>query len=257
MAASVKTEIRPDLSSDHAMPGAMVELPAALPRRRLEAMAVAGRELLAWRQILAKTRDNVVGEVLRNESAFYVLDHYPRGDVYDPESHAQWYYHAHDKRDRPDEHGHFHTFVRGRGLPEDLGLSSEMKMKAAANDLVCHLVAISMDRSGWPRKLFTTNRWVTGETWFPAADVVRMLDRFDLQLARPSWIVNRWLSAMVVLFHPQIVDLLHARDARIEAWRASHPDTNDVHEDRRLEVTSELAVDVEAQVEAVTRRLAG
>jgi hypothetical protein len=232
-------------------------LPADLPRERLEAMAAAGRDVLEWRQILTKTRDNLVAEVLRNESAFYVLDHYPKGDVYDAASHAQWYYHAHEKRDRPDEHGHFHTFMRGRGLPGVLNLSPEQQTKAEANDLVCHLVAISMDRSGWPVKLFTTNRWVTGETWFKAADVIAMLDRFDVRLGRPSWIVNRWLSAMVILFRPQIAGLLHARDARIGAWRAAHPDTNDPLEDRRLEVTSELAIDVEAQLDAVTRRLAG
>ena len=81
--------------------------------------------------------------------------------------------------------------------------------------------------------------------------------RFDVRLARPSWIVNRWLSAMLVLFQPQIVRLLHERDARIDAWRADHPDTNDVYEDRRLEVTSELAIDVETQVALVIRRLAG
>lgn len=220
-------------------------------------MQVAGLELLEWRRILAKTQDNLVGEVLRNESAFYVLDHYPKGDVYDPDSHAQWYYHAHDKKDRPDEHGHFHTFLRGRGMPAGLTPRVGQRAKAGSNDLVCHLVAISMDRAGWPVKLFTTNRWVTGETWYPASDVAQMLDRFDMRVGRPSWITNRWLSAMVVLFQPQIIDLLHARDAGIEAWRAEHPDHNDVYEDRRLEVTSELDIDVDAQVAAVTRQLAG
>jgi hypothetical protein len=44
-----------------------------LPRETLEAMLAAGREVLEWRRILAKTGDNVVGEVLRHEGQFYIL----------------------------------------------------------------------------------------------------------------------------------------------------------------------------------------
>ena len=91
-----------------------------LPRATLEAMLEAGREVLMWRRILTKTGDNLVGEVLKHEGPFYILDHYPKGDVFDPESHAQWYYHAHEKKDRPGEHGHFHTFMRGGGMPESV-----------------------------------------------------------------------------------------------------------------------------------------
>ena len=79
-----------------------------LPAATLAAMLDVGREVLEWRRILAKTGDTVVGVVLRHEGPFHLLDHYPKGDVFDPDSHAQWYYHAHDKKDRPGEHGHFH-----------------------------------------------------------------------------------------------------------------------------------------------------
>jgi hypothetical protein len=202
-----------------------------LPRETLAAMLEAGREVLEWRRILAKTGDNVVGLVLRHEGPFYTLDHYPKGDVFDPESHAQWYYHAHDKKDRPD-----------------------FEPKAAPNDLVCHLVAVSMDRSGWPVALFTINRWVTGETWYSAADVAAMLDRFDMKVDKPSWSVSRWLSGMLRLFRPQIEQLLQQRDARIREWQAAHPEAN-AYEDRGLEVTAQLPIDVEAQVRALEQRL--
>jgi len=100
-----------------------------LPRESLQAMLDAGREVLEWRRILAKTGDNVVGCVLKHEGPFYVLDHYPKGDVYDPESHGQWYYHAHDKSERPGEHGHFHTFMRGGGMPEGVaGVAGEERL---------------------------------------------------------------------------------------------------------------------------------
>src|SRR3546814_14192456 len=62
--------------------------------------------------------DNLVGELLKNNGTFYEWDHYPPGDVYDHETHGQYYYHAHAADQRFDgEHGHFHTFVRPKGMP--------------------------------------------------------------------------------------------------------------------------------------------
>ena len=239
-------------------------LPAApawlddLPRASLEAMLAAGHEALEWRRILAKTGDNLVGEVLKHQDGFYLLDHYPKGDVFDPESHAQWYYHAHDKAERPGEHGHFHTFLRGGGMPEGTEPAPlpDFQPGADRHELVCHLIAISMDRSGWPTGLFTTNRWVTAETWYAAHDVAAMLDRFDLQLNKRCWPVNRWLSAMLRLFRPQIEELLQQRDAHLRAWQREHPGVN-AYEDRNLEVTSQLPIRVEAQVARLEVRLGG
>lgn len=228
-----------------------------LPRETLQAMLEAGLEILEWRRVLAKTGDNLVGEILKHEGAFYIMDHYPKGDVFDPESHAQWYYHAHDKKDRPGEHDHFHTFLRGGGMadgiePEPL---ADLAPAAGKDDLICHLIAISMDRTGWPVGLFTTNRWVTGETWYAASDVLAMIDAFDVMVSRPSWPVNRWLTGMLRLFRPQIVELVRRRDARIAEWSQAHPEVDNVYEDRRLEVASQMPVSVEAQVASLQARL--
>jgi hypothetical protein len=227
-----------------------------LPTETLAAMLEAGRQVLEWRRILAKTGDNVVGLVLKHEGPFYVLDHYPKGDVFDPESHAQWYYHAHDKKDRPGEHGHFHTFMRGGGMPEGIEPAplADFEPQADQHELVCHLIAVSMDRSGWPIGLFTTNRWVTGETWYAAHDVSAMLGGFEMKMDKPSWAVNRWLTGLLRLFRPQVEVLLQQRDERVRAWEMQNPDVN-TYEDRRLEVTSQLPIDVEAQVRLLEERL--
>jgi hypothetical protein len=215
-------------------------------------MAAAGDEIVDCVRVLAKTGDNIVGELLKTEATFFEWDHYPKGDVYDPESHAQYYYHAHPADDRLGEHGHFHSFLR----PDGLGMGvrpaplPDNAPAADAEDAACHLVAISMDKYGLPIRLFTTNRWVTGETWYAAGDAIAMLDRFAIDLAQPSWPVNRWLTAMVRLFRPQIAALLAERDAAVDAWRAAHPGT-DAHEDRKLEVTSQLAISVDDQIRAV------
>ena len=91
---------------------------ADLPPPMLERMAGAAVEVQRCERALTKSGDNVVAELLRNAGTFYEWEHYPKGDVYDPDSHAQYYYHAHAEGERPKEHGHFHTFLRQPGMPK-------------------------------------------------------------------------------------------------------------------------------------------
>ncbi len=224
----------------------------SLSRGELAAMAEAAREVVECHRVLTKTGDNVVGEVLPRDATFYEYDHCPPGDIYDPESHAQYYYHAH----RGGEHGHFHTFLREQGMPEGVApvVQSEAAYFEQRNDRLCHIVAISMDRQGWPIGLFTTNRWVTTENWYAAADVCRMVARFKIDLARPSWPTNRWVTAMMQLFRPQIETLLHQRDAKLVAWHKAHLDA-DVFEDRRLDLPSQVKISLDQQIRAVDATL--
>jgi hypothetical protein len=248
-----------------------------LSRAELERMAASGREVVECHRVLAKTGDSVVGEVLRGHDVFYEWTHYPAGDVYDPETHAQFFYHAHPPDQRPaGEHGHFHAFLRPRGMPS--GVAPLMLPELAIadspaaphdpilapvaqpnqgrdNEHLSHLVAIAMDTNGMPVRLFTTNRWVTGETWYRAEDVSRMLDRFVVDLARPSWPVNRWISAMFRLFRPQMLELLAARDAAIMNWRRRHRGKIHVFEDRRLEVASQIAIGLDDQLQRIDAAL--
>ncbi len=223
----------------------------------LELMVEAGRQVVEIYRVLAKTGDNVVGELLRGYETFYEWDHYPKGDVYDRETHAQYYYHAHVVEQRfPNEHGHFHTFVRPKGMPPGIKPADvpERVEKDDPNDELSHLIAIAMTSDGFPFRLFSTNRWVTGETWYRAKDVCVLLDYFEIDHAQPSWPVNRWISAMIRLFKPQIAELLHARDRAVEDW-ARHRSGSDVFEDRDLEVTAYMEVSVEAQVRAISKAL--
>jgi len=222
----------------------------------LRAMLAAGERVLECMRVLGNTSDNIVGELLRESDSFFEWTHYPEGDVYDPRSHAQYYYHAHPKDERPGEHGHFHTFLRPKGMPAGIAPAPlpDFVPPEGANDALSHLVAISMDRRGNPLKLFATNRWVTGEVWYAAADVIRMLDRFAIDHVRPSWAVNIWITGMIALFRPQIVALITARDAAIAAWAEDHPDDN-VHEDRALEVTDECGISIPDQIAAIRAAL--
>lgn len=221
-----------------------------LPVERLEEMLAAGAEINECYRVLRKVSANVVGEVLKGQGTFYEYNHYPKGDVYDRETCSQYYYHAH--RSEIGEHGHFHTFLRAGAMPEGLApVAYEGEEKWPEGDeALSHLVAIGMDKYGYPIQLFTTNRWVTAEAWYRADDVIAMLDRFDIDHAWPSWPVNRWITAMFRLFRPQMECLLKRRDAVVGDWSDSHPDA-DVFEDRNLEITSSLAISVDEQIGAV------
>lgn len=202
-------------------------------------MIAAGREVLECQRALEKAELNLVGEVLRGTGTFYENSHYPEDDVYDCDTHSQYYYHAH-RGGMAGEHGHFHTFIR------DPQAIARMRPVAAAPDSedISHLIAVSMDPYGWPIGLFATNRWVTGERWFSADDTIALARRFRIDHARPSWPLNRWLSAMLVLFEPHIEALLRHRDD-VVAERALDRPLEDVLENRDLEVTGYLPISID------------
>jgi hypothetical protein len=227
---------------------------------RLELMAVAGGEVATVERAFARQETNVIARLLRDEGTFFEWDHFPAGDIYDPVSGAQYFYHAHgtapknvsqDRKfhnlmttahsgaQRPaSEHGHFHTFLRPAG-----------------SDIPSHVVAIAMDYHGRPNRLFTVNRWVTEEGWADAPRLIGLLDRFVVDLPRPSRWVNRWLAAVLRLFRPQIEDLLRQRDQTIAEWARRHPGI-DAYAARDLEILSQLDISLPAQIDDVARALA-
>ena len=215
-------------------------------------MSEAGHEVTECHRVLAKTGNNIVGELLPRDGSFFQYDHCPPGDVYDRETHSQYYYHAH----RKGEHGHFHTFIREKGLPKGMSPVEQSKVRYIKDrdDTLCHLVAISMNQNGWPIGLFTTNRWVTTENWFAAEDVCDILDRFKIDQARPSWPTNLWITAMLRLFRPQIVSLIRKRDAVLADWQKHHP-KEDVFEDRKLDLPSQIGISLVDQIEKVATAL--
>ncbi|MBL4908325.1 MAG: hypothetical protein JKX94_12795 [Sneathiella sp.] len=225
----------------------------ALSAAELEEMAEAGRQVLNCYRVLAKSSDNIIGEVIKGHGTFYEMDHYPPGDIFDPESHSQYYYHSH----RGGEHGHFHTFIRSDGMLETIKPikdQSHQDFMDERDDDLTHLIGISMDAKGFPLKLFTTNRWVTAENWYTAEDVISLIDQFEIDLVPPSWPVNVWMTGFIQLFKPVIKTLILERDETIAAWAEKYPE-RDVFEDRELEITSAATLDVEAYLQNIQARL--
>ncbi|MDE2164951.1 MAG: hypothetical protein KGJ66_01260 [Alphaproteobacteria bacterium] len=246
----------------------------------LERRADCGREAIRCREALARDGCNVVSAALGGATRVFHWRHYPVGDVYDSTTHAQYFYHAHAPDARTDtatgEHGHFHAFLRARGLKPgvrplvmpELAIAGHPAAPSPAapsapapagepDEPWVHLVAIAMDRAGRPLSLFTTNRWVTGETWYAAADVAASLDRFRVGGDAPS-ALDRWITAMLGLFQPTIARLLAERDAAVMNFRRRRGKVH-VLEDRRMEVTSAAAIDVDAElgrIQAALRQVA-
>lgn len=216
----------------------------ALSDEQIRTSLTAVAEIRECYRVLEKGGLNIVGEVLRGQGAFYELDHYPKDDVFDAVTASQYYYHAH--RSDHDEHGHFHLFLRNSALPPEV----EPVLGPVGKDRVAHLVAIAMDAWGFPTDLFAVNRWVTDESWLGAEPVITALDRFHVDHAYPSWPVNRWLTAMVRCYRPQVEALLRHRDQVLENSREAL--LSEVLEDRHLEVTGTIPVDLDSWASALT-----
>ena len=219
---------------------------ARLDDAEVYALAQAARRVQEIEADLAGRGGNVVARLLAEaEEGFYEWDHYPDGDAYDPDSESQYFYHAHAADQRfPGEHGHFHTFVRpfglGHLLPDD---------DAPPPTALTHLIAVSIDVDGRATRLFTTNRWVTAERWYPAATTVQLLPTFEMTGDTPAPEVNGWLTALLRLYRADIAALMTARDSRLAAGGGVV--TEAALDDRAVEVTSLQEIDVPARVHAV------
>ena len=198
---------------------------------RAEGRAQALAEAQFCEAILAKTGDTVLTATLQGAETVLHWDHFPKGDVIDRANGATWFYHCHPpgretRADPRAEHGHFHCFLR----PND------------AKGPLHHLIALGVDAQGRPLRFFTVNHWVVGDDWLAAEPTIAMLPQFDVHLARPCYLVNRWLTAMIRAYEPQITMLIAERDQRI---LAQGRDENESRQDRSLEVTSELWIDAQ------------
>jgi hypothetical protein len=237
-------------------------------RNEIERMTAAAAVIRDCQRELAARNRSLLSELTAGSEAICEWRHYPEGEVYDPNSHSQYFFHAHSGMDSPApiERGHFHTFLRAEGMPAGITplLLPELAvadapsvppqaapLKRGARDEVSHLIAIAVDLRGEPIRLFTTNRWVTGETWYRADDVIQMLDRFAIAEHGPSRLLNRWVGAMVQLYRPQIAALLRARDRTVMSWRRRR--RTHVFEDSRLEITSSHDIDLDAQLAFLDR----
>jgi hypothetical protein len=244
------------------MPRKRVVAPSVPPDER--SAAEAAREIIAIEDRLARDERIALGSFTE---AAEPGRHYPEADVWDGVTHAQYFFHAHPPGGGGAPAGHFHCFLGQAGMPGGMLplILPEMALGGSGADrqsdlgtrrshrdrgVFSHLIAVSLDAAGRPAGLFTTNRWVTGETWYRAEDVIRMLPRFVFVEERPSALIDRWLAAVLCLLRPEIAQLIHERDRVIMDWRRRRSRHQHVFEDRRLEIPSARPIDFAAALRA-------
>jgi hypothetical protein len=244
-------------AADHPEPGRFAT--AALDfrhvsRERLEHMSRAADVLIRVLEDTAAHGGHIVGDLI-GKSVFTVGDHYPSDDAYDPTTGATFFYHAHDggSREFP-EHGHFHCFVEKAAVAA-AAAPLQRPNRPKRNWGLCHLVAVSMDRSGVPMRLFTTNQWVTKEWLYPAPVVIDLVNHFELKEPGTVTPAGEWITSLVALFRPQIEFLLHRRDQVFLRHRKTRP-ARTVYTDRTLEIASQIEIDIDRQIAAVDHALA-
>ncbi len=148
--------------------------------------------------------------------------HYPlKKKEVDKKNMSRMFFHAH----RPNEYGHFHTFVDYK------------KGKYA------HLIMISMNSNGEAVKLSTLNRWVTKERIADAEELKRGLDRFKMD---PSLFPDRRIIDFVMYifkaYKTQIYQLFDERDEAITNYKKEKG--KEPWKDHSVEIWSSLEIDV-------------
>ena len=219
--------------------------PALRGTLRRQAAAAA---LIESTVAMAKSGRPLMTRVVPSED-YRVWDHYPSEDAVDQVTGSRWFYHAHPPEERDgDEHGHFHLFLERSIFGTAKPIASSTLKNAAP---VVHIAALAIDANGIPRRLFTVNRWVTDEYLFSAEQISAKLNRFDLtNAADGDEQVNRWLTAAVAVFEPEINALLTMRDSAIDFNEA------DFFEDRAFEILSSTEIDLQLAI-TNSDRLAG
>lgn len=190
--------------------------------------------------------ENVVSKILPPDKVSKEWAHYPANAFRrDLKNHTQFYYHSHPSTDpeRVPEHGHFHIFLRKprfKDHEQPLAMSKKYRESKGEKDNLTHLVAIAMNEYGLPSALFTVNHWVVEGIWFNATRIAQELDTFVLEIENsPYSLVNAWITNIIALFKPYIIELLKVRDEVLAETAREQADKN-VFQNKSLEVTSVL-----------------
>lgn len=212
----------------------------------IDRRAAAAAELVAATLEMAESGRTLMQRVVPDDG-FRVWDHYPSDDAVDRTSGARWFYHAHPPEEREGgEHGHFHLFLDRDAFGDQAPVAGPVA-PAPGDARVVHIAGLKIDLAGVPTHLFTVNRWVTDEWLFDAQDILRRLPGFDLGEANGDPLVNRWLTAAVAAFEPEIARILAERDRAIAGAAPAF------FEDREAEVLSSIPVDLQRCVTQLDR----
>ncbi|MCH8318061.1 MAG: hypothetical protein IIA88_06135 [Bacteroidetes bacterium] len=152
------------------------------------------------------------------------LVHYPvDGGVFDKKTRYRVFFHAH----RKNEYGHFHTFY-----------------EKPNGDLV-HLIMVSMNKKGYPIKLSTTNRWVTGDVFVKADELKELFSGYMInEVLFPDPRIGMFIQELFMAYKNDIFKLMDERDKAVYDYVKKH--TRTPFEDRSVEILSSKSISVSA-----------
>jgi hypothetical protein len=196
-------------------------------------LGLAAETLAAIQLGYAQKGQSLAQAALCGAAHFVEWQHYPRNDVTDANSGYEFYYHAHatDVTECA-EHGHFHVFRRD----------------ATDQSHFTHLVAISLNQTGIPVRIFTTNQWVTGEQFQWADRVMDNIRDFHLCTKGRMVPIANWLGAFLQLFESEIEQIVLARDLKI-AQLSEEDELSNVLESRRYHILTQCNIDLFSRLE--------
>lgn len=164
--------------------------------------------------------------------------HYPRDDVIDHGSGAQFFAHAHDRK--RNGYAHFHSFVRLSGR----------QFKVGRHNVTTHIAAVAVNKQGWPVKIIVLNQWVIDDLWQPARRTLALLERMRFDARSPAGDAGRWLESLLHVYWPELKRLLEVRDQRLRRALEKHPDRN-VLQDRRMEILGSVNINLPRRLRAL------
>lgn len=190
----------------------------------MASLTVAQQDVMAVHMHYARRGKSLASAALAGAKSFVSWVHYPADDAKDAQHRSRFYYHAHDAQDMMrGEHGHFHVFV---------DLSNRMD----GQDLL-HVIGISLNGMGEPIRLFSTNQWVTGETYRPTSEMAPWVRNFCIHAKGRLTPLGRWLTALIALYEQEVVQLLYERDHVLQTHAQG---LTKALNDRSLHFTSQL-----------------
>jgi hypothetical protein len=215
-------------------------------------LASATQVLETQQQMTTRKGKNILHYTLQKKRRHVGMNHYPNDDRIDRATGAQYFYHCHREDFETTEHGHFHCFLRYKHIPKRIKPTSLEDWDRYIDNPMTHLIAIGMNQTGMPIRLFTVNRWVTSEIWYDAGHAPNFIKRFKMTKEDdPYWMVlDRWVEGILHLFSPQIIWLHQERDKIIQAQKLASPEEN-VYLNYDLEELSYIDVDLKKQIEWV------
>ena len=218
--------------------------------RTKELMTAAVSRLLETYADLAQRRSHLFADLLGGQVPRQ-WRHYPEDDAIDPVGGFQWFYHAHAPQDRPAacEHGHIHLFARRKLWTRRLRSMREIAFARLSGEPPAshnprHLLSIGFDAKGVPTTIFTVNSWVTGDRMLSAPLTADILQHMTLDTGNEA--VDAVIGSLVRLYREEIDGLLCQRDQALFAWPGDQ-----VLSDQRLELLSELRIDVDRKLRAI------